>query len=308
MMRRSFTGGLLIGGSLLAVGPQVAFGAIGGCVVKMNVDLDFQGYVDAFNRGDFERLGRYYAQDVDFQGRAGNFHGREQVLKFYRNARPRLQEKLTVLDLIKGPQTLFVDMRTQLQALENWPNFPTGALRKGDQRVSENFIWYDIVEGKFTVIRSARYAVSEVVARIPATAIPDCTEPEMTPTRFAEYIDAFNRDDYAHFGDYYDENVVLVIVGKKELRGRQAIFDFYRTAKSQAHRVIQVNRLITAPGRIAAELQSEFVATIDTPEFMAGPMKKGDRIFINTFVLYELHNGKFARIRSAELRKIAHPA
>jgi hypothetical protein len=55
-----------------------------------------------------------------------------------------------------------------------------------------------------------------------------------------------------------------------------------------------VNRLITAPGRLAAELQSEFVATVDATQFVAGPMKRGDRIFINTFVLYELHQGKFA--------------
>jgi hypothetical protein len=33
-------------------------------------------------------------------------------------------------------------------------------------------------------------------------------------------------------------------------------------------------------------------------------MKKGGRIFINTFVFYNLRDGKFARIRSAEFRKI----
>jgi hypothetical protein len=34
-------------------------------------------------------------------------------------------------------------------------------------------------------------------------------------------------------------------------------------------------------------------------------MRKGGRIFINTFVLYDLRDGKFARIRSAQFRKIA---
>jgi ketosteroid isomerase-like protein len=126
----------------------------------------------------------------------------------------------------------------------------------------------------------------------------------MSAERFATYIDAFNRDDYAVFGDYYNEDVVLVIAGKKELRGRQAIFDFYKIVKSQTQRTIQINKIITAPNHLAVELQSEFLALQDLPDFSAGPMKKGGRIFINTFVFYNLRDGKFARIRSAEFRKI----
>ena len=129
----------------------------------------------------------------------------------------------------------------------------------------------------------------------------------MSAERFAAYIDAFNRDDYTSFGDYYDENVVLVIAGKKELRGRDEIFKFYKTVKAQTRRTIQINKVIATSGRIAAELQSEFLALEDLPNFTAGPMKKGGHIFINTIVIYELRNGKFSRIRSAELRKIARP-
>ena len=56
---------------------------------------------------------------------------------------------------------------------------------------------------------------------------------------------------------------------------------------------------------MAAELQSEFLALEDLPGFIAGPMLKGSRIFINTFVIYELSGGKFTRIRSAQYRKRA---
>jgi hypothetical protein len=142
----------------------------------------------------------------------------------------------------------------------------------------------------------------------PSLAAPKKCAAGMTEERFRAYIDAFNRDDYSSFGDYYDEDVVLVIAGKTELRGRQAIFDFYKTVKSQTKRTIQVNKVITAPDRLAAELQSEFLALEDLPDFTAGPMKKGGRIFINTFVLYDLRGGKFARIRSAEFRKIDRQA
>ncbi len=125
----------------------------------------------------------------------------------------------------------------------------------------------------------------------------------MSRERFQAYIDAFNRNDHA-YGDYYDENVVLVIAGNTELRGRQAIHDFYRDVKTQTRRTIQVNRYLSTPDRIAVELQSEFLALEDVPDFTAGAMQKGDRIFINTFVIYELKDGRFARIRSAVFRKV----
>jgi hypothetical protein len=139
---------------------------------------------------------------------------------------------------------------------------------------------------------------------LPARAAGCTPSVGMSEERFRAYMDAFNRDDYAAFGDYYAEDVVLVIAGKTELRGRQAIFDFYKTVKSQTRRTIQINKVITAPNHLAAELQSEFLALEDLPSFSAGPMKKGGRIFINTFVFYDLRDGKFARIRSAEFRKI----
>jgi len=129
----------------------------------------------------------------------------------------------------------------------------------------------------------------------------------MTADRFRAYIDAFNRDDHAAYGDFYQDDVVLVIAGKTELRGREKIFAFYKTVKAQTRRTIQVNKVVVTANRIAAELQSEFLALEDVPDFSAGPLKKGGRIFINTIVLYELRDGKFSRIRSAELRKIARP-
>jgi len=123
------------------------------------------------------------------------------------------------------------------------------------------------------------------------------------PEAFAAYIDAFNRDDYAAFGDYYAEDVILVIAGKQELRGRQAIFDYYRRVKAQTRRTIDIVQSFHDSDGLAAELQSEFLAFADAPDFLAGPLRAGDRMRINTFVLYELSGGRYSRIRSATFRR-----
>jgi ketosteroid isomerase-like protein len=263
---------------------------------------DFHRYIAAFNADDFDGFGAFYAPDVDFAGRGGNFRGRDAVLAFYREVKSRVGHKLTVHGVVAGEQTLVADVETELHPLVDWPDFATGPLRKGDTLRSQNFIWYDIQDGRFTRIRSAHYRPLAAEERVVGTAAAE--DAGMTTEKFASYIDAFNRDDYAAFGDFYHDDVVLVIAGKRELRGRQAIFDFYRTVKAQTHRTIEINKTISVGNQLAAELQSEFVARQDLPDFAAGPLKQGGRIFINTFVLYELRGGRFARIRSAELRKI----
>jgi ketosteroid isomerase-like protein len=265
-------------------------------------EADFRAYVAAFNRSDYGGFSRLYADDIEFKGRAAELRGREQIVSFYRGVQARLQETLTVHAVVAAENAIVADVETELRALEDWHDFPTGPFKRGDIRRSQNFIWYDVKGDQFTRIRSAHYRYLA-----PDEVAPDTTaraDAGLSAESFARYIDAFNRDDYATFGDYYDENVVLTIAGKRELRGRQAIFDFYRVVKAQTRRTIEINAVVTNGNQLAAELQSQFVALDDLPQFAAGPLRKGERLFINTVVLYELRNGRFARIRSAELRKI----
>ncbi len=264
----------------------------------------FRTYIDAFNRSDFDGFSRYYLPDIDFRGRGGTFAGRDAVLAFYRGVKAKMRETLTIRGLVVGKRQWVADVVTELSAQEDWPDFPTGAMKKGETRRSENFIWYELEGDKFKRVRSGRHSGNPAPTSPPVPVVTlDASQPAFSAGEFAAYMDAFNNDDYASFGDHYTEDVKLVIAGDRALSGRQAIFDFYKTVKSQTRRTIQINRLITTPGLFAAELQSEFLALEDLPNFVAGPMKKGGRIFINTFVIYELKGGKFWRIRSAEYRK-----
>jgi ketosteroid isomerase-like protein len=270
-------------------------------------EADFRAYLAAFNRSDFDTLGDFYAAEVEFVGRAAQLRGREAVVRFYRDVKSRVRETLTLHGIVVGPRAIVADVETELHALADWPDFPTGPLARGETRRSQNFIWYDVADDRFTRIRSARHRrleLDEVVADMAVS--PD---PPLAPERFAEYIAAFNRGDYAAFGDFYDVDVTLDIAGKRVLRGRDAIFDFYRLVRAQTQRTIEVLNVVSEGNRLAVELQSEFLALEELPNFTAGAMKKGDRIYINTVALYELRAGRFARIRSAELQKrVRHQA
>lgn len=317
LSRRQFTG-LLAGMTAIAAAGALrkAMAAQATTGVAFDVDISpgpagaaqalqsFRAYIDAFNRSDFDGFSRYYVPDIDFRGRGGTFAGREAVLDFYRGVKSKMRETLTLRGLVVGKRQWVADVVTELYAQEDWPDFPTGAMKKGETRRSENFIWYELEGDKFKRVRSGRHSGNPAPTSPPQpVVVADPAQPAFSASEFAAYMDAFNRDDYAAFGDHYTDDVKLVIAGDRALSGRQAIFDFYRTVKSQTRRTIQINRLVTTPGLFAAELQSEFLALEDLPDFVAGPMKKGGRIFINTFVIYELKGGRFWRIRSAEYRK-----
>ena len=275
-------------------------------------EADFRSYIAAFNRSDFAAFGEYYAPQIHFQGQAGEFHSRAEVVSFYREVKARLRETIKILALVIGKHDIVAELETELHALVDWPDFPTGPIYSGETRRSHNFVWYEVSDGAIETIRSARYrGFLDASANndTPEWVEPQGPSPEsaMSAEQFSAYIDAFNRDDVATYGDYYADNVVLVLAGKTELRGRKAIFDFYEVVKSQTRRTLQINKFVATPNHLAVELESEFLALQDLPEFTAGPMSKGGRIFINTFVLYDLRDGKFARIRSAPFRKIARP-
>jgi len=268
-------------------------------------ESEYREYIAAFNRSDFAEFSRYYAPDVEFQGRGGHFHGRDAVVAFYRQVHARLRERIEIRQIVRGEQGLVADLVTELHALEDWPEFPTGPISRGEIRRSQNFVWYDVSGKEFTRVRAAHYrrGVAGFDVSPPRTTTPS-GRTALSKEAFATYIDAFNRNDVTTFSEFYAPDVTLVIAGKHELVGRQSIIEFYKLVKAQTPRMIQVNRLISTPEAVAAELQSEFTALEDLPEFIGGPMKKGDRLFINTVVLYDMRDGRFNRIRSAELRKV----
>jgi hypothetical protein len=124
----------------------------------------FGGYIDAFNRSDFEALRVYYAPNVRFEGQAGTFDSADEVIAFYRGVKRRMNETLVVHSLVAGECDLAVELETTLQALEDWPDFPTGPIVKGQVLRRLSFIFYEIEAGRFTRIRSARFKILDGAA------------------------------------------------------------------------------------------------------------------------------------------------
>lgn len=117
----------------------------------------FETYLAAFNAADFDAFGAFYSSDVEFVGRAAELRGREAVLSFYRQVRARLDERIELLSFVGSPELCAAEIVTNLMPLEDWPDFPTGALVQGELRQSVNFVFYNLRGSRFTRIRSAGF-------------------------------------------------------------------------------------------------------------------------------------------------------
>lgn len=118
----------------------------------------FDGYLNAFNNADYDGFGAYYAEDVLFIGQAAQVQGRSSVLEFYRKVRTYLDERVDTLSFVGAPDgsAIVAELRTSLVAHRDWPDMPTGPMLAGDKRESINIAFYDILDGQFTRVRTAR--------------------------------------------------------------------------------------------------------------------------------------------------------
>jgi hypothetical protein len=120
--------------------------------------------------------------------------------------------------------------------------------------------------------------------------------PGLTPAAFTSYIDAFNRNDYAGFADYYTPDVTLVIAGKHELRGREAIAAFYQNAWSHLREHLVVRSMSFERGQLIVSLQNTIEVFADYPDFPPRALKKGEHYIRSGTITYDLHAGRFVRI------------
>ncbi len=130
----------------------------------------------------------------------------------------------------------------------------------------------------------------------------------MTPeARFHAYMHAFNGSDWDALRGFYAPDVRLVIGNGTELVGREAIIAFYGKVKQQTTRTIEILQCFAEGTMLAAEIQSEFVAVEDAPDFAVRPMARGDRYYLNSFVLYDFVGREYTRIRAAIFRREFRP-
>lgn len=146
---------LAAGGALLALGPSMVSAQP---PLEIGTRPWFERYLAAFNGKDYPGFSAYYAPDVRFFGQAATLEGPQAIVDFYRGVHARLDERVDLITFVGSPTRIMAEIRTTLVAREDWPDFPTGPFTRGQRRQSLNFALYEIEDGRFQRVRSARFA------------------------------------------------------------------------------------------------------------------------------------------------------
>lgn len=126
----------------------------------------------------------------------------------------------------------------------------------------------------------------------------------MTEADYADYIACFNANDFEGFGRYYCDDVVFNLGEKRQIIGRENILAFYRDVKSKVRETLDIVGVATGPNTLACHVRTEFFGLADWPDFVAGPLMKGETLNIESLGFYYLRDGKFSQILGSRYKTL----
>ncbi len=119
------------------------------------------------------------------------------------------------------------------------------------------------------------------------------------PFDLDEYVAAFNTgDDAAVVNAYYTEDTVIE-GPDRTMHGRQTWIDLLQFVHKGIHEKLTPLAVARTGNVLMSEMQVEFTATEDRPDFMHGPLLKGQSVQLRFFASYRLHNEQIARLALA---------
>ena len=118
---------------------------------------DFEEYIRIFNLGNSDDYAKYYHDDVVLERGDLRLEGKEEILEFYRGVHAAVRQTIEVLDFISQGDRFAVELMASFEAFADWSHPKAGGFKKGTKQKSNTFVHYNMINGQFALIRSARF-------------------------------------------------------------------------------------------------------------------------------------------------------
>jgi hypothetical protein len=121
---------------------------------------------------------------------------------------------------------------------------------------------------------------------------------------FYKYIEVFNSGDDKAMVDQFWVDDLVVMSGRREkaeiiASGRESWLKFLEKVHDGIREIIRVQVLIQNGNNIFAEIDMDFYASKDRPDYPFGHLKPGDFITVKMFCLYFLRGDRIAKLKMA---------
>jgi len=117
--------------------------------------------------------------------------------------------------------------------------------------------------------------------------------------RFSDYMAAFNRyDDAALIRDFWTEDCVMQS-GPRVFSGHKGMLEFLAWAHDGILETMRPQTVIEDGDHIFVEIDMDFTATRDRPDFQFAALKTGETVTVKFFAHYTTRDGKVAYLKTA---------
>lgn len=253
------------------------------------MELDYRAYEALFNSGDDEALvARFFAPDARMISANGLREGADELLAFLAWAHDGVREVMRPQNVLSAGGLLFAEVDMDFHARKHRPDFPFGELHPGDTVTVKFFVTYRLNEaGKIAELRSMTWPPEYGVSKLPRLG----AHPSQLAA-FEAYAGAFSNADFERFPRFYTDDVVLHLTSSVgDIHGRQGIIDFYRPMFERVRETVTAEHFEASDERIVLDAVSRFTAIEDAPDFVVGPLRRGEWYDVPVRVEYALREG-----------------
>jgi hypothetical protein len=253
------------------------------------MELDYQAYERLFNTGDDEALvARFFARDTRMVSANGTREGADGLLEFLRWAHDGVREVMRPQAVISRDGLLFAEVDMDFHATKRRPDFPFGEMHPGDLVTVKFFVTYRLnAEGEIAELKSMTWPPERGVTKLPRLG----SHPSQQAA-FQAYCAAFSGAEFERFAKFYTDDVVLHLTGSiGDIYGKEGIVAFYRPMFERVRETVLPEHLEFGDDRIVFDAISRFTAVEDAPDFVVGPLQKGESYDVPVRVTYTLRGG-----------------
>jgi hypothetical protein len=134
--------------------------------------MDYAEYLETYNSGDHRELvRRFCTDDVIFEAGALErvFRGRDEVLGFLLSLQDGVRDVLRAQVVLQDEHHIFAEADMDFHADRDLPEFPFGALKRGEYLTLKVFVLYALRDGKICKFKTALWPANFGVTDPPAS-------------------------------------------------------------------------------------------------------------------------------------------
>jgi len=255
--------------------------------------FDYEAYIADFLTGDDEALvERWFAEDCTMESSRGTYEGRDGMRRFLAWAHDGVRECPRIVAYVQQGSSLFAEIDMDFHATRERADFPFQHLFPGDS-ITVKFLAHYVLDdaGQIRRLKTMTWPPEVGVTKLP----PLGPHPSQLAA-YGAYTAAFSAGDPARYTRFYTDDVELLLGSVPPMRGKQAIADFYTAMFLAVRESLTVHGITATEHEIVSDTTSRFTAIADAPDFVVGPLSKGDYIEVRVIVTYTLRDGLIERI------------